>query len=627
MGEHLTGRLVDPMSTLPGRAYDKQPINVPYDDTELRGLIADNAEGIEANAAAIAAEVEARVKLEEKHDFDHKATGEALALANRKIRALTDVLAGKELAFDTQDYDAATVDVPTGAVADTLLKIGGASIYVNQLVKPISSRQTVTANGITIVADIDGSITINGTATVGFWLSSVANFPQIPLAPTQANRKYLYWLRGDSYCGIGQIGNNNHAVTTGDKNYAVATNALAYATPLFQIFIKKDRTFNNCKYYPQCIDVTNYAEVPSIEYFEKLYPDYPYSYNPGEIVSTNLEALVVRGKNLFTTSDWKVGYGTDVKPAGYNGFDITEQNGEIQFNASNINAEFLASGIKVKPGDEFVISAKFKSDHTGDPYWYSIIYNKYEKPDGTKGHYAGTLIATSVEAGWRSINYKVSINYDGIFYAGIYCNANNTYFKEFQIERGTTPTPYKPYHVDTIPLNLPELRSAVAVYDYHDFVGGKSHKRVGIEHIDGSEDWNTWGLRDTGLIGFYYYKTIDAANTTPNMFSENFEYGSAWGGNNEGITYYNTATPYISICGKASVIGSNVAEFKTWLNNHHQNVHYELAEEVVEDIDPIPELEAITVEAGGEVRFVDSEAAVNLPIPSTHEWIVRNAEV
>ena len=107
---------------------------------ELKGEKGDKGEQgddyiiTEADKQEIADEVESKYVTELgeiRETVSHKAEATDLALANRKIKALTDVLNGKELAFETNDYESAKVDVPSGAVADSVLKIGGKSVVVD----------------------------------------------------------------------------------------------------------------------------------------------------------------------------------------------------------------------------------------------------------------------------------------------------------------------------------------------------------------------------------------------------------------------------------------------------------------------------------------------------------------
>ena len=165
------------------------------------------------------------------------------------------------------------------------------------------------------------------------------------------------------------------------------------------------------------------------------------------------------------------------------------------------------------------------------------------------------------------------------------------YVCDFQIEEGSTATPYEPYntnsHTTTIPLPS-------TLYDADvDVTNGDADSRFGFAVFDGSNDepWEIEGAPTfaSGSKRFLYVGAISAPQTVateiPNMISNGLQVTS-------GEDSWNSVDNAVSV----SVSGLNlsirvagidtVEGLKTWLSNNPVQVCYELATPTTISFDP-----------------------------------------
>lgn len=114
---------------------------------------------------------------------------------------------------------------------------------------------------------------------------------------------------------------------------------------------------------------------------------------------------------------------------------------------------------------------------------------------------------------------------------------NNFKFQIEVVEGTTTPSTYAPYNGQTNTLTLPETVYGGDV----DAVSGEGQETWKTLTLDGTEEWNSWGINahNPAITGFYTYdiNDYDAKNTkgicshleTPNQ--------DVWGGRNAGIGF------------------------------------------------------------------------------------------
>lgn len=138
-----------------------------------------------------------------------------------------------------------------------------------------------------------------------------------------------------------------------------------------------------------------------------------------------------------------------------------------------------------------------------------------------------------------------------------------------------TPTTYKPYIGQTTPLTLPETVYGGEV----DAVSGEGQETWKSVSLDGTENWNTWGVNKNNatVTGFYTYDINDYSNdigdrdkilcSTVLRTTENI-----WGGKNVGIGFADSGTSkYLIYCMKTDTLSDTtndkeaITSFKTFL--------------------------------------------------------------
>lgn len=211
----------------------------------------------------------------------------------------------------------------------------------------------------------------------------------------------------------------------------------------------------------------------------------------------------------------------------------------------------------------------------------------------------------------------------------------------FGIYAGTTdPTTYTPYIGQTNTLTLPETVYGGEV----DAVTGEGQKVWKSVALDGTENWNTWGVNknNTNVTGFFTYDINDYSNDGSDInkilcSTMSNEEKNIWGGKNMGVGLANSgSSKYLIYCVTTNTLPDTtddkkaMASFKTFLANLYAagtpvQVAYKLATQTpftATGAQPIPALagantiltDADVVEVTGRAdpikRITDLEDAV-----------------
>lgn len=619
-----------------------------------------------------------------KEDLSHKAEAEDLATANRKIKAMYDVMNGIDLKFETTEYNSAKVDVPSGAVADSILKIGGHSKVSKNLINIFDANES-TANGITFSRK-SGVIKMKGTSTKGFNL----DFSISPIS-IKGNTDYVLSRNNTS-----AYPSNIWFSLNNDNNAMVSKSNITKIVRL-----ETDRVYDTVHVW---IDSGVTIDLELTLMLEKgtVATDYePYFEG---IVSSQTDAIEIMGKNLFDDS---IIYSLTMS----NTVKIKKEGHSIKFSGTANGYYGVADYYTGKP----IIKS-------GETVTVSCINTSY--PNG-RVSFRLRNDATKEYKDFVANNVTWTATFDVDWFQ--LCSTNNGVvdyeIRDIMIVRGTEATPYKPYSLQNIPTNLPVLRSAGTVYDYIERgVTFKDMKSVDLGSIttfrylpvSSSLPYgafqlfpiqNSAGYDKNGICSAYPrgglstdksfilgsgndIYIIDSSYTDATSFKEAMQgvilhYEAVEGGEDyscdvlhqrvgsvylDEIDYgYNSDGKYFNgvlpndankshttwdnafICSKypySRIVGvdgtdktsclsegyfrikdsayTNASALKSSLSG--ETLNYELANERIRELPNLPSLEAINVESGGEITFVDhSELA--MPIPTTHEWVVRNEEV
>ena len=245
--------------------------SLPDDYTTAVGKIAENTAEI------------GRVKLTDKE-------------LQRRVDALFDMGQGITHRFETDSDTAYQKTVPTGAKLMSVKSLGGRSIVFNQIFETYSGKN----NGVTVTADSDGTITINGTAT-----DIYINFRAVTPEQNKIG-KYMFKLLilnnpdNISIC-FAFLNRSGRTPTITSGSSAVIYNQTQYETSLGESTgisgFAVGTVFNDVKIKIQIFDLTTMFgsgnEPASVEEFEKMFPADYYPYNAGEIVSAGVTEVAV----------------------------------------------------------------------------------------------------------------------------------------------------------------------------------------------------------------------------------------------------------------------------------------------------------------------------------------------
>lgn len=192
----------------------------------------------------------------------------------------------------------------------------------------------------------------------------------------------------------------------------------------------------------------------------------------------------------------------------------------------------------------------------------------------------------------------------------------------FGIYAGTTdPTTYTPYIGQTNTLTLPETVYGGEV----DAVTGEGQKVWKSVALDGTENWNTWGVNknNTNVTGFFTYDINDYSNDGSNIdkilcSTMSNEEKNIWGGKNIGVGLAGSGgSKYLIYCITTNTLPDTtddkkaMASFKTFLANLYAagtpvQVAYKLATPTpftATGAQPIPAL------AGANTVLTDADSA------------------
>lgn len=527
---------------------------------------------------------------------NNKADKTALASTNRRVDAMYKITEGQSWQEETVDAESYSNDVPSGSVLAKLKKIGGKSIVWNQLCNYLtaSSKGELSRYGITVVNNRDGSFTVSGTATSNISYVFASDIKLV------ANHKYYIKRKVDSYSGaVFRLYDGTSILSVSFKN--IIYECTANATCSLYLFWYAD-TYVTGTIHPMIIDLTQMfgaGNEPTIEEFEAMFPDEYYPYCEPTIISSQTDRVDVRGKNLLNPN-LLVGEQFEL-------VDGVLKSKKIINNGTSYIVDF-PSGSSV--------SCEFKCP-IGANYRFMFIYE-----DGTTVDKAG--ISTGDWVVMPTVTFSkrvVGMNFD---YSGV---SNDVSIRNIQIEKGSIATEYKPYRLQQIETGLPELNSAGSVYDYVDLSkayesNGKHyapmHQRIGKVVFDGSETY--W---DKNAVTTYYRLSHNniGAKISGAILCDLFEAGELVVERmivNNGDSYINFSMPTVG----------TTEDWKRWLAQNNTTLYYELAEEIVTDIEIPAELaDCIVVEGGGSVTFHNTDDGKRLLIPNTTTYVEKLSEV
>ena len=565
--------------------------------------IAGSAGQIEKNKVGVAA-------LEEG-----KADKTTLAVAERKLDALWKLNQGVSYQFEEDSAAAYRKVVPTGAKLASIKKIGGKTIVWNQLFNS-NTIKTTTYKGVTFTNNGDGTYTANGTATEESFVAIAITFTKghmyymRSLTTIASSRTYKAYVTGNTVfakmtdLGCGAI----DTATVGNVGYFVP------------LYISKGVTVENLKIAPKIIDLTQMFdsgnEPSTVEEFEAMFPGDYYEYNPGELLSAEVDEVIEQGKNLY--------YGPEMLAVGTDSYEYIEQG-------------YNAKSIQLKPNTTYAV--KFTSAKTSD---IILLINSTNQVNSNK--YTDFRKLTDGRIYTTSVDGKLFVGVAGgktkaeVIARFEECN--------IQIEESSVATSYSPYRRKIYPVpeavrQLPGYGwSAGGVCNEVDWENKKYIRRIG--HYEFSEKTAVRLMKnnstDIYCAFFAGAKNVKANIAVNGILSKNFASKYIGGNTNaEGVCcetpgYLEYKVLFEKIgCTKDDDDNTVIAAIKKYMTEIAEEANYPLVEPIVTDIsDLIGDAfqEPFGVEAGGTLTFKNSNGdGFQIPVPSEEEYIVKLSEV
>ena len=537
----------------------------------------------------------------------------------RRVDALYSIGQGVTHRFETDTDTAYAKTVPTGAKLMSVKNIGGKSIVFNQSFQPRKGANS----GVTVTADSDGTITINGTTT-----ESYINFRDVTPEENKIGKyafKLLVLNNPDNVeMGFGFLNRSKSTpkITSGSS-------AVIYNQTQSEILLGKSTgisgfavgtVFNDVKIKIQIFDLTLMFgagnEPTSVEKFEAMFPNDYYQYNAGEIVSAGTESIIEQGKNLFDYTD-----------KTYNGANISKvENGVIY--TKGLTTTVL--NIPTVVGSKYTLSFKVKSSgaNQGGLRW------SLQKGKNTSYTHDSSLIKSEV-------GYAANTEYQAVvpFVADTdfvsLCTIVGMVY-DVQLENGDIATDYFPFYQTEylIPDTIKALPgygwSAGTARNYVDYENKKYYQCVNsvdlgtLEWLYRPEQQRFYAIADS-ITG----KFSESFGIVPNIVVAKYDIvcfnDITTKTDNMKASAIKTANDYITIRNTAY---TDATTFKQAMSG--VMLYYELETPIVTDIsDLLTEdfLRNVEVEAGGSVTFKNSNDNYHIPVPSEEEYIVKLSEI
>lgn len=614
--------IYDAHQTAEGK-YSKPSLGIPKNDlAESIKNSLDNADSALQND-----DVDSALSLISTNPVQNKIITNKIAGTDRRLDMLYKLTQGQAWDFDRDNNNAYSVDVPSGAKYASVDMVGGKSVVFEQRIKPEYIEASKTENGITFTNNGDGTVTVSGTATAS------TSFKIDENATTGMLKNKPFILTGcpkggsvDTYF-IGVDGTSDmFKWDKGDGCYKA--NGYDYGYEL-SIHIMSGTVIDTPITFKPNLFFINTSDFPSLDIFKQMFPNEYYPYCEPTIISSQTDRVDVRGKNLFNPVDK----------------EIPDTKLEVIGNAVRLTAKVDSAGIgaylsvptriPIEAGKTVFVSVEkiVKSKTTLN----AVVYVSVNDENGNRIGNFNDNKAYQLPANAKSLDvYLYADAGSETAVIGDYIEYHNV-----QVEYATSATAYSPYSLQQITTNFPTLNSAGSVYDYIDLNEGKLHQRVGSVVLNGTQEFAVVNHNPlSNGVGWVYNgeKVTPDMNfegrdvgTKPNIISDRYEtitHRQYWEGK-VGISRYIAQTALYGIDIFQSDTSLTTEEsINEYLSANPITVYYELAEEIITDIEIPAELaDWLTVEAGGSITFHNADDGKRLLIPSTEEYTVKLSEV
>ena len=538
-------------------------------------------------------------------------TQNALLQAQRKIDLLYALNEGISYVWETDETEAHSKQIPSGAKQMGVEMIGGKSVVWNQLIR--HTNKTITRTNSTFVFNENGTITVNSNGNSDDYASIIVDASKI-----KGHKLYMFGCPKGGGSGDGSyylIGGSIFPFRdTGKGVIGVVGNS----ADEFNVSVDVQKiAIDNLTFKPRLIDLTQLygagneptsTDDPRIKAIEQ-YAEAHLEYNSGEIISSQTDEVSVRGKNLI---DYEMLYPHIVN------YSAIQPNG-VRFYPKTGTGGWYVSGLNVDWNELIRISFHIKNI-SGTNFRLRVMYEDGEMAETPTYNTEEATITYSTES-YANKGHGRIVELRGNWRDAGYFEISNLIITE-----GKPVVDYSPYIKNEYPTNFPTLNSAGGVYDYVDVDKGELHRRVGVVddistlHFDvvpyyseltGNSVFAIKMPRDSK--GYNSWATCEAmcVDSVAKPYDAKDLY----------VLWNNTSQTDLTVAFPNGTTMQNVIEHYSGMP-----LYYELAEEVVTPIELPTELtDAISVEGNGSITFVDHNGH-NFIIPNRETYMVKVGE-
>lgn len=411
---------------------------------------------------------------------------------------------------------------------------------------------SLTAYGVTLTSNNDGSFSVHGTATSDF------NFTSAPFSLEEGTYKLSDNVAGlfpKDYSARVQVYSSNTLTSistqnSSENNAIISAKLSASDDYVLRIRCVKGFTYNST-YKPMFYQQGDGTYEPYTGGKPSPNPEYPQEVKGVD----KIEGKVV-GKNLFDIS--KISTIKGITKNEDNTIKVTTTS-----SSSAVSTELLLKDVcDLNVGKSYILSFNTTGS---DKYIYlkgvNVTWNNNEKK----------LITQEL--------------LDSIIF--LYASGPNTtaIISNIQIEEASTATNYQPYQSQSLnyTLSKPLYRLSDSVYDYIDLNKEKIIRNVGVIEFDGSSDEEISKVRNTNINVYQFSNAINSIEKyTKYSKCDSFQVATSYNNDlliNDNKIYTDTISCYLSFDKM-----DTVEKLRTYLQQNPVTVYYQLATPVEEDI-------------------------------------------
>lgn len=154
----------------------------------------------------------------------------------------------------------------------------------------------------------------------------------------------------------------------------------------------------------------------------------------------------------------------------------------------------------------------------------------------------------------------------------------------FQLEEGTTTTPYEPYKSNILTVNEEvELRGIGNIKDELNVATGELTERIGEIVLDGSKKSELWSVSSSDFLRFYVqYNGVKGGNCYSDKFI-NYQSQSGVDSNFESVVSIDDGFTFVIAKNKLTTQDAN--GFDKWLSQNPTTIQYQLQTESIKTVD------------------------------------------